>query len=376
MIRKIKGLLAILLSVSMAVAFESSVTYASTAGITTEMLGSEFLQKEVTTPLSGFSLMVSDALGDTQEQDYVGWDGQTPGFDIDETTGETVRTGPYRQPDKPTVDYANTALSLAEEYVNVRSEPNEDSSPVGKLYANCIGTVIGSEGDWTKISSGNVEGYVRNDFLSIGDQAAIDGAVQYHAKVTADALKLRSEMNTESKVYSVARNGVKLDVLDDSTFDDGWIFIEKGDTQAYVSSDYVEMAYEFNYAESKEEEFARRQLEAESVGMQVANYALQFVGNPYVWGGTSLTRGADCSGFVMSVYAKFGIYLPHSSAADRRVGYGVNVSEMQAGDLVCYSGHVALCIGNGMIVHAASRRSGIKVSSAYYRKILCVRRVL
>lgn len=343
------------------------------AGVTSDLFGASFMEKEVTTPLSGVSLMLSDTLGETQSVTAVS--------DIPILVGDLSQEGvaistEFVEPEKPQIDYASTAVSLADDYVNVRSEPSENSSPVGKLYSECVGTVIGQEGDWTKISSGSVEGYVRNDYLSIGNQEEIDGAIQYHAKVTADALKLRSEMNTDCKVYSVARNGVKLDVLDDSTFNDGWIYIKKGDTEAYVSSEYVDMVYEFDYAESKEEEFARRALESESRGMEVANYALQFVGNPYVWGGTSLTRGADCSGFVMSVYAKFGIYLPHSSAADRNVGYGVKISDMQPGDLVCYSGHVALCIGNGMIVHAASRRSGIKVSSAYYRKILCVRRVL
>lgn len=343
------------------------------AGVTSDLFGMPFMEKEVTTPLSGISLVLSDTLGETQTVTDVN---DIPVIIGDLSQEGVANTTVFVEPTKPDVDYASTAVSLAEDYVNVRSEPNEKSSPVGKLYSECVGTVIGQEGDWTKISSGSVEGYVRNDYLSIGNQEEIDNAVQYHAKVTADALKLRSEMNTDCKVYSVARNGVKLDVLDDSTYNDGWIYIKKGDTEAYVSSEYVDMVYEFDYAESKEEEYARRALESESRGMEVANYALQFVGNPYVWGGTSLTRGADCSGFVMSVYAKFGIYLPHSSAADRNVGYGVKVSDMQPGDLVCYSGHVALCIGNGMIVHAASRRSGIKVSSAYYRKILCVRRVL
>ncbi len=363
-----------IIAVCLAASLDNTMVSATnTAGAANALMGIETIdnsQKAVTTPLSGMSLVMSEALGETQEPDSCALG------DIPMAGAEADGTPVFVEPPKPQVDYAVTAVSLAEEYVNVRQEPSENSQQVGKLYNNCIGTVLGYEGDWTKISSGNVEGYVKNEYLSVGDQNTIDNAVQYHACVTADALKLRSEMSLESKVYSVARNGVKLDVLDDSTFNDGWIFINKGDTNAYVSSSYVDLAYEFDYAESREEELARLALEAENQGVQVANYALQFVGNPYVWGGTSLTRGADCSGFVMSVYAKFGIYLPHSSAADRGVGYGVPINEMKAGDLVCYSGHVGLCIGNGQIVHAASRRSGIKVSSAYYRKILCVRRVL
>ena len=112
------------------------------------------------------------------------------------------------------------------------------------------------------------------------------------------------------------------------------------------------------------------------MGVAVAEYALQFVGNPYVYGGTSLTNGADCSGFVMSVYANFGVSLPHSSAADRSQGYAVDgLENAQPGDLICYSGHVALYIGNGQIVHASNKKTGIKVSQADYRKILAIRRI-
>ena len=116
--------------------------------------------------------------------------------------------------------------------------------------------------------------------------------------------------------------------------------------------------------------------EATEIGIEIANYACQFVGNPYKWGGTSLTEGADCSGFVMSVYANFGVELPHSSAADRKVGYAVgSLAEAIPGDLVCYSGHVALYIGNGQIVHASTEKTGIIISNADYREILCIRRI-
>ena len=112
------------------------------------------------------------------------------------------------------------------------------------------------------------------------------------------------------------------------------------------------------------------------MGKAVAEYALQFVGNPYVWGGTSLTNGADCSGFVMSVYANFGVSLPHSSASDRSQGYAVDgLVNAQPGDLICYSGHVALYIGDGQIVHASSPGVGIIVSGANYRSILAIRRI-
>ena len=111
-------------------------------------------------------------------------------------------------------------------------------------------------------------------------------------------------------------------------------------------------------------------------GSDVVSYACQFVGNPYVWGGSSLTNGADCSGFVMSVFAHFGISLPHSSAALQGCGKSVSYANAQPGDLICYSGHVAIYMGGGRIVHAQSTAVGITTSSATYRTIVAVRRVL
>ena len=197
----------------------------------------------------------------------------------------------------------------------------------------------------------------------------------------------------------------------------GWVKVSIEEGEGYVSTDYVQLSTEYKYGESVEEERARlaaeeaeRQAAAAAAaasekarekssnskdgknskdsessksyskasgsgGSSVANYACQFVGNPYVYGGSSLTNGTDCSGFVMSVYGAYGISLPHSSSALRGVGYGVSTSDMQPGDIVCYSGHVGIYIGNGSIVHASTPQSGIKISTAYYRDILAVRRI-
>ena len=195
---------------------------------------------------------------------------------------------------------------------------------------------------------------------------------------------------------------------------DGWVKVNIEEGDGYVSMDYVTLSTEFVKAESKAEEEARlAKEEAErkaaqeaaakaaakansnkqgtgsqtvtapvisgsgsELGQSVANFACQFVGNPYVWGGTSLTNGADCSGFVMSVYSNFGVSLPHSSSADRSVGSAVNgLENAQPGDIICYSGHVAIYTGGGQIVHASTAKTGIIISNANYRSILSIRRI-
>ena len=126
----------------------------------------------------------------------------------------------------------------------------------------------------------------------------------------------------------------------------------------------------------KEEAPSAQMVTGSGMGANVANFATQFVGNPYVYGGSSLTNGTDCSGFTMSVYRNFGISLPHSSGGQRAVGYDVGgLANAQPGDLVCYSGHVGLYIGNGQIVHASTPSSGIKISNAAYKPVVCVRRI-
>ncbi|MDD3186713.1 MAG: C40 family peptidase [Anaerostipes sp.] len=112
-------------------------------------------------------------------------------------------------------------------------------------------------------------------------------------------------------------------------------------------------------------------------GATVAAFAQRFVGNPYVWGGTNLNSGADCSGFVGAVYKRFGYNLPRSSSSLRTAGKKVSANNMQPGDLVCYSGHVAMYIGNGKIVHASSKKTGIKISDNYrYRSVVAIRRIV
>ena len=310
--------------------------------------------------------------------------------------------------------FRNLVIAQVRAYVNVRSLPSEEGEIVGKLYNNSVGTFISEENGWYKIQSGSVTGYVKGEYCVTGEEAVeIARSVGTRiATVNTQTLFVRKEPTTESSILGMVPMADELLVLEEA---EGWVKVDVEEGTGWVSADYVELHSEFVQAESKEEEKARLAKEAaerkkaqeaaraqaernantdtnasnntqttttyavgegSEMGKAVAEYALQFVGNPYVYGGSSLTNGTDCSGFVMSVYANFGVSLPHSSASDRSQGYAVDgLENAQPGDLICYSGHVALYIGNGQIVHASNKRTGIIVSQANYRKILAIRRI-
>lgn len=350
----------------------------------------------------------------------------TTDTDVASNEAETVKSA-----------YADVAIAKVQDYVNVRAENNEDSEVLGKLYNNSAATVLETTDDgWYKISSGSVTGYVKSEYVVVGDDATVKSAGRRVATVNTETLKVRTSADENSEVLGLVAGEDDLTVIDESA--DGWVGVSTEDGTGYVSSDYVSLDTEFTYAESKEEEAARlakeeaeRKAAAEAAakeeakknaasesnksskasneskkseaveetadeessssdssseesysapsgsnGQAVVDYACQFVGNPYVYGGSSLTNGTDCSGFVMSVYAQFGISLPHSSSALRSVGYGVSVDDMQPGDIICYSGHVAIYCGGNTIVHASNPSTGIKYTSpANYKTILAVRRI-
>ena len=233
-------------------------------------------------------------------------------------------------------EYLDMAFADVETFLYIRSEPTKQSEWVGKLYPGYAAKITGPVGEWTKIESGSVTGYVYSQYIIIG-------------------------RNAQKKAEEVVEASAAVNVQD---------------AFSYAESREEEEARLAAEAAKKEEEAAQAAKEAAGSGQAVVDYACQFIGNPYVWGGTSLTNGADCSGFVQSVYAHFGVSLPRTSAEMRSAGRGVSYAEALPGDIVCYNGHVGIYMGNGQIVNAINSRKGIGILPATYKGILTVRRLL
>lgn len=274
--------------------------------------------------------------------------------------------------------YTNLGIAQVDGNLNVREAPGTEASVVGKMPNNAGCEILEVDGEWTKISSGDVTGYVSSEYLLTGEAALAkaEEVKQTVATVTTTTLYVREEPNTDCTIITSMPIGEELEVVEVL---DGWVKINVDSDEGYVSSDYVEVSTELTKAMTMTE--VRYGQGVSDVRVSMVQYATQFVGNPYVWGGTSLTHGADCSGFVLSVYANYGISLPHSSRAQANCGSTISASEAKPGDLFFYGNgksinHVAIYIGNGQVVHASSPKSGIKISSAYYRTPVKVVRII
>ena len=357
--------------------------------------------------------------------------------------GQDIHVDAAQTASKPEAAEENLVVASPNVYLNVHAEPSLGSEILGKMYSNDVAIALRKVDDrWTRIRSGNVVGYVLNEYLVDGDQAKTlsDLAIRQVARVNGSGEgDVYQEANDYSKIFAEAKEGDQYDVTDS---EDGWLGIMTEDGEGFIPASEVTLSMAYPVAESSREEAdrmsrsnvkeradheqrkadkadavaeaARARAEVatgedeetatavvevalraadaaaaqadvakvavsqagEESGQAVIEFATQYIGNPYVWGGSSLTHGADCSGFVMAVYGNFGFRLPHYDVSDRSVGSPVaSLEEARAGDIVCYNGHVALYMGDGMIVHAQDERHGITTSRANFMHIVCIRRL-
>lgn len=265
--------------------------------------------------------------------------------------------------------YTNLGISNVEDNLNIRSIPQEDGKLVGKLPKNAACEILEEADGWTHMKSGEVEGYVKSDYLLTGYAAKkrVNEVLNSVARVTADGLKVREEPNTDAEVITMVAEGESLYVIEELG---EWVKVALDDQEVYVSSEYVELDKELDTAITMTEVLYG--VGVSDVRVELCQFALQFVGNPYVWGGTSLTKGTDCSGFTGSVYKNFGMKIPRTSREQARAGKEIKISDAKPGDLIFYArgstiNHVAIYIGNGRVVHASNKREGIKTSAIRYR---------
>lgn len=387
--------------------------------------------------------------------------------------GQKIRVKKDSGEKKAVIDAATEKSSLKQEekielavaapnvYLNIHTDASLGSEVIGKLYSNDVAKILQDNGgDWVKIKSGSLVGYVLGEYLVKGDEAALlselvkkNVAVVDNSENEVKVHKNKSEKNVIMTVSQGEQIEVRENMEEES---DGWIEVATENGKGYVKMEDVSVTDSYPVAETAEEQQERienatvkdiaddaqkkadkasevaqaaaqkaeeaaslvekedaeptkaEEKAAETVqavaekaqtaadntkvtaetakkemlnhgaetGQAVADFALQFVGNPYVWGGSSLTHGTDCSGFTMAVYSNFGVGLPHYDASQRGYGIGIDsLSDARPGDLICFYGHVGIYIGDGMMVHASNARDGIKISRADYRAIAAIRRI-
>ena len=366
-------------------------------------------------------------------------------------------------PDKNTLQQEKMPLAVAAPnvYLNIHTDASLGSEVIGKLYSNDVAKILRDNGgDWVRIQSGKLVGYVLSEYLVRGDEAQLLSELVKKNVATVDQNEEEVQVHrykSRNGVMMTVSPGEQIDVEEDMEQEtDGWIEVATENGRGYVRIEEINITDSYPVAESSEEQqerlenatvkdiaddaqkkadkasevaqaaaslaeeaaslvedddaeptkadekaaataqavaevaqtaadntqvtadYAREDMQkhGSETGEAVAQFALQFVGNPYVWGGSSLTHGTDCSGFTMAVYANFGVGLPHYDASQRGYGIGIDsLSDARPGDLICFYGHVGIYIGDGMMVHASNPSDGIKVSRADYRAIAAIRRI-
>lgn len=320
--------------------------------------------------------------------------------------------------------YQKMVVANVENSLNVREKASTNSTVVGKMKRGSVGTIVQKGAQWTKIKSGTVVGYVSNDYVLSGtkmENFAKANIKVKEATVTTDVLNVREKKSTKAKVLGKVTKGESLNVAEQAK---NWTKISYKKKAGYVFNQYIDIEYQFstatpiksndsntsasnnttgtignsNVSDSIQTEVPTKepedqntnttepeeeQMDADELREELVQYALQFVGNPYVYGGTSLTEGADCSGFVQSIYRNFGISLNRVSADQALNGRKVSLDEIKPGDLIFYVSkgstkisHVSLYIGDGQVVHALNQEKGVCVSSMYYNTPYVVRNVI
>jgi cell wall-associated NlpC family hydrolase len=285
----------------------------------------------------GISVMAAD--GDTAEV------AKMPGVGIEAvlkdfySQNREIKAEDYLVPENKG-EYLDMAFANVTSFLYVRSEPTKESEYVGKLYPGYAAKITGPVGEWTAVESGDVTGYVKTEYILTGAEA------QTYAENLVTEAQQEGKEEAEAFTYAVSRKS----------------------EEAQMTQEVQE-----NVQQTETTEVSAQPA---SNGQAIVDYACQFIGNPYVWGGTSLTDGADCSGFVQSVFAHFGISLPRTTYDQIYAGVEVSYDQAMPGDLICYDGHIGIYIGNGQIVNAQNPEQGIGISPATYTTILSVRRIV
>lgn len=285
----------------------------------------------------GISVMAAD--GDTAEA------AKMPGVGIEAvlkdfySQNREIKAEDYLVPENKG-EYLDMAFANVTSFLYVRSEPTKESEYVGKLYPGYAAKITGPVGEWTAVESGDVTGYVKTEYILTGAEA------QTYAENLVTEAQQEGKEEAEAFTYAVSRK-----------------------------SEEAQMTQEVQ-GNVQQTETTEVSAQPASNGQAIVDYACQFIGNPYVWGGTSLTDGADCSGFVQSVFAHFGISLPRTTYDQINAGVEVSYDQAMPGDLICYDGHIGIYIGNGQIVNAQNPEQGIGISPATYTTILSVRRIV
>lgn len=369
---------------------------------------------EAETPVAGMSVTLNNYFARVDSRQSVG---------ISKLLNPTVTSAEVAPEAEETKSiYDTIAVSRVDSYVNVRTTPGTDGEVVGKIYDGSAATILATEGEWYKIESGSVTGYIKSEYFVTGSEAEALAAELAHriGTVNTTTLYVRSEPTQDSVCLTLIPLGEEYTVVDET---EEWAQIEIDSILGWVSKEYLDIRVEFEEAISIEEEQvkiaeqeaakrkadeARRRAEQEAsraqaaaqqaaeqaaeksgptaetspaptttsssnsaIGEAIAAYAMQFVGNPYVYGGNSLTNGTDCSGFVKLIYQEFGYSTTRRASTQYNDGRKISVNDVKPGDLVFYGrgsiDHVAIYVGNGKVVHASTPRTGIKVSDINYR---------